>query len=1632
MSREGSNLQENFEPRKPLQTSISNSFNPSISQRAKTPLPAINSHQNTKPVAVVPSKNMSLTINNSIHDETDLVLPTKVFQAKKNSVKDLSQALCSYLWFRRIKEIFLVMGKQNDAFTRFDMELARNDMIQTCEQYLESERPKIGGINLSKSEQDKLDRWKNKRLYGETFRMSYFRKETDSGEKTVKVQTLTQPELSNGEVPNFDNAIWWYSCNEAPIFDQMNNILRLENFELLMCHRYYISDLCQMIERSYLQNRVLQKQIVYRADKLSVTDFEIIKQSTTEKDARITINGFISTSRNEKISLEYATNKLKKKGSNDIVIMYEITIDPVIPCSAYADIQSISFHPREEEVLFNMGSTFQIDSIGDDSTNPEIKRIKLTARDFNLTLLDEMKAKVKQASQATLSILLIRYLIELGEDRVCKRYLNQLVESKQLENDPNLVAVYNCLGTIHSRQALYGEALEYYRKALNTQARLQFSNNNALAEIFNNIGQTHVGLNQLEEAKQNLEEGIRIQKREPKHSQQHLASLYCNLGQVAYAQHDWDEAESHFKLAYDLYNQSSKISHDALEKRLLKADLCIAFGHLKSVKNPKDSTEATEKFNEALTIYECILPLSHPKVAEAHIDIVCEYTRNKNYQAVIHYQDEHFRSLLKDYENKYTTSQLDLANLYANIGACFAHQKEYNKAMENWKKSLEHEQKAFFDELLSSARVSKIQRSIRLVESAYRVALEYYLSNNDAPKEYLAILYAKMHGYDKVIEILRGQSSFLLANVCVSQRNLKGSMVVYKRILELEKPDTTLLTALLLRILTAKKVTSTEECIAELLRIENSLRKNVVDNEAIRLRMIINDYLAESYLVKDNYKSALECSQTSFELKQRLYSSYHPSLIRNYQLVALCNFQQGDYKNAVQYYEKAIEIQMDNMPTSHPNIRGNYFLMGDCYCRMDKLELATEFYDRAQAQNENENDDEKETERDVKALLRMYSYLSDVLVQQKDFTTASNHQQTRIDTLKEILPTFIIELVEDEEATSITFEQLQIVIKSRLGLANGSTFAQVLRNFVFIRLCLARALLQAEESTDDDEDATDLYEQMIELQLKLTLFENNGEQDLTYWYEELGNAYNKLYSSMKETTRDNLIKALEETTNSDRQRSIEFRLGNLYFDEENFTEADRYWKSALEKVKHDETTIKTVIEKLIEKNKVNLSSLEDNSDGDDDDDDDEDEEEEKEEQDATEPHVQSAKSQRRLSTKSLNEKEKSEEIAQAYLDLNDDRMALKYFKRHISKLKETSTATWSQTDFQSEQLPMIKLFYSFLTEIIHSLSNSTEIPDQNIQINLLQTYMKTFTIAVRMTDSFDQVSESMSAMLDICQRLYEVPNNLITLFNLIFKNELSDDLHWNQLADLIPPAESISMFMKIGQYYLSNQDWTKALHIYRLLQDNIHKQETLKCAINYGILKLLESYVVADEEYRPNIKTVDIRSSSIPIFDRIILCRLIISYMIEMEDDQGTSQFKKELFNLQNEVWTNITLKKTDGIGQMLIKFDQNALACWYWTEMQALYNETLSNSIVTRLYSTDSTFEEIYCTVQDMNNDLYDNIISLAQSYEKMSEYKEKDECTDDACQSLEKAIVIWKKISLFKERVQLLQMKVEKLKTE
>ncbi len=71
-------------------------------------------------------------------------LPLKLFDGKKQSLGELNAESMAYIWLRRIKEIFLHMstGKDdgNDPFIEFDMNLAKTDMANTCDRYIENER----------------------------------------------------------------------------------------------------------------------------------------------------------------------------------------------------------------------------------------------------------------------------------------------------------------------------------------------------------------------------------------------------------------------------------------------------------------------------------------------------------------------------------------------------------------------------------------------------------------------------------------------------------------------------------------------------------------------------------------------------------------------------------------------------------------------------------------------------------------------------------------------------------------------------------------------------------------------------------------------------------------------------------------------------------------------------------------------------------------------------------------------------------------------------------------------------------------------------------------------------------------------------------------------------------------------------------------------------------------------------------------------------------------------------------------------------------------------------------------------------------------------------------------------------
>lgn len=547
-----------------------------------------------------------------------------------------------------------------------------------------------------------------------------------------------KPKKKGDDQPNFSNAIWWYSCDKANIYYQINSILRLENFELLMSYRYYLSDLCRMIEYMYQKRKDEYGDIIqtfYRAGHINKNQLQ--KMEKQQKGQLISLVGFISATTDITIAQGYAQKQHISEDNERV--LFEIIIKPQEPCTAFAYIDGISFHPEEKEVLFSMGSTFAVDTVMTPKDGENFYRVQLIASEIDKTFIDDIRAKVEKNTPSGRAVLLAQYLMELGEYRAARKYLNSLLiqagEEGILFNDPSLASMYTCLGMTYTRQGLFGDAIKSFKQALNTQARLEYSNNNVLANIHNQIGLTYAGLGHLDEAEETLSEAVRIQIRELNSNQQHLAAIYSNIAYVHYKKGNLDKAQSAFNEAEKIYKKrSSKIAHDDLEQSLIQAEHLTNYGHFLCMH--KSSADAQEKYNEALKLYKNIVPNNDPKLMQTHINIMLAYAQNKKYiEAIKWFTQPMIEKLIKKQESNMfelnsSVTQSSLAFLYEFIGACYATQNEFDRAIRMWTCALLFNHKARLEELLleitNGTFSTLIAQQKNFINSSYQLAYEYY------------------------------------------------------------------------------------------------------------------------------------------------------------------------------------------------------------------------------------------------------------------------------------------------------------------------------------------------------------------------------------------------------------------------------------------------------------------------------------------------------------------------------------------------------------------------------------------------------------------------------------------------------------------------------------------------------------------------------------------------------------------------------------------------------------------------------------------------------------------------------------------------------------------------------------------
>ncbi|UJR14410.1 hypothetical protein I4U23_001407 [Adineta vaga] len=324
-------------------------------------------------------------------------------------------------------------------------------------------------FNFNNSEDSVIAAGNHQFVFKQTFidlllRLKYT--ETDKNEliNRLKKQFKDNPiELNN--ISKFeqdytsDTALEWYT-KKTFFYKTLNAALRDENLHMIFLYRSYIYDIhCQLEEN---ENKHILK--VYRGQMITTDALAILKKSIGQF---ICINSFFSTSYLYKQACVFLrlSNILER-------VIFEIEIDPKKEhIKPFADISKHSVYTKEAEVLFMIGSVFQIKSINrsQDDNISTIKLILSNASEYDSKQIHKQRNSSREIDLRTLA----QFLFIEGKVDLAKKYFIRSINETSID-DPICADLYDDLSRLASKTCDYETSFQYLHRSI--QCRQQFNN----------------------------------------------------------------------------------------------------------------------------------------------------------------------------------------------------------------------------------------------------------------------------------------------------------------------------------------------------------------------------------------------------------------------------------------------------------------------------------------------------------------------------------------------------------------------------------------------------------------------------------------------------------------------------------------------------------------------------------------------------------------------------------------------------------------------------------------------------------------------------------------------------------------------------------------------------------------------------------------------------------------------------------------------------------------------------------------------------------------------------------------------------------------------------------------------------
>ena len=397
------------------------------------------------------------------------------------------------------------------------------------------------------------------------------------------------------------SSIWWYT-RECFTYQMLNRALRNLEADTIINMGFLIRDLHRQIEKLH-EKQVSEYRgqtfIVYRGQSLAVTDFEKLRKT---KGGLMSFNSFLSTSKNREVSRRFAKNALRK--TNMVGVLFQMTIDPSVSSTPFADIRKVSYFQKEEEILFSMHTVFRIGEIKRIDSKDPLYQVELQLTSDEDPQLCALTERIRKETLGTGWQRLGHLLLKIGQFNKAEELYKVLLE--QTTDESEKAHYYHQLGSANDNQCEYEKAISYFEKGLEIDQKILPPNHPDLAISYNNIGMVYQNMGENSKALLFYEKALEIYRKSLSSNDPHLATSYNNIGEVHRNMGRYSKALSFYEKALEIYQKSLPSNHPLLSTSY--TNIGSTFDGMKQY------SKALSYFEQALAIKQHSLPPNHHSI----------------------------------------------------------------------------------------------------------------------------------------------------------------------------------------------------------------------------------------------------------------------------------------------------------------------------------------------------------------------------------------------------------------------------------------------------------------------------------------------------------------------------------------------------------------------------------------------------------------------------------------------------------------------------------------------------------------------------------------------------------------------------------------------------------------------------------------------------------------------------------------------------------------------------------------------------------------------------------------------------------------------------------------------------------